>query len=102
MPTHPASVMSRIVPLLFALLLSAAATAQSSDADRLRGYAEADGVVNFFDDNHISAALSRQLKSYFTPSIRGLIDQFESGEQARPKDSTPVTSDATPAVSAAP
>lgn len=65
-------------------------------------YAEADGVVNFFDDNHISAALSRQLKSYFTPSIRGLIDQFESGEQARPKDSTPVTSDATPAVSAAP
>ena len=49
MPTHPASVMSRIVPLLFALLLSAAATAQSSDADRLRGYAEADGVTFVFD-----------------------------------------------------
>ena len=49
-------------------------------------YAEANGVVNFFDDNHISAALSRQLKSYFAPSIRGLIDLQESGEQARPRD----------------
>ncbi len=51
-------------------------------------YAESDGVVNFFDDNHISAALSRQLKSYFVPSIRGLTDQAESGLQARPRGST--------------
>ncbi len=52
-------------------------------------YAEADGVVNFFDDNHISAALSRQLKSYFAPSIRGLLDLEESGLRARPR--VPVT-----------
>ncbi len=52
-------------------------------------YAEANGVVNFFDDNHISAALSRELKSYFVPSIRGLLDLAESGDQARPKGSIP-------------
>ncbi len=60
-------------------------------------YAEADGVVNFFDDNHISAALSRQLKSYFSPSIRGLTDLAESGEQARPAvRSTPTSRTSTP------
>ena len=48
-------------------------------------YAEANGVVNFFDDNHISAALSRQLKSYFVPSLRRLVELDESGLQARPR-----------------
>ncbi|CAN5497143.1 acyltransferase family protein [soil metagenome] len=51
-------------------------------------YAESNGVVNFFDDNHISAALSRQLKSYFLPSLRGLIDLAESGLPARPRDTS--------------
>ncbi|CAN5672220.1 acyltransferase family protein [soil metagenome] len=33
-------------------------------------YAEADGVVNYFDDNHLSAKLSRRLKNFFIPSLR--------------------------------
>ena len=51
-------------------------------------YAEADGVVNFFDDNHVSASLSRRLQSYFVPSIRGLVDLADSGLQARPQGSS--------------
>ena len=52
-------------------------------------YAESNGVVNFFDDNHISAALSRELKSYFAPSIRELVELDETGEQARPRGTIP-------------
>jgi peptidoglycan/LPS O-acetylase OafA/YrhL len=51
-------------------------------------YAESDGVVNFFDDNHISAALSRRLDSYFVPSLRGLVERDESGLPARPRSET--------------
>jgi peptidoglycan/LPS O-acetylase OafA/YrhL len=66
-------------------------------------YAESDGVVNFFDDNHISAALSRQLKSYFAPSLRSLEERAASGLPARPRseevdgDAATSGADATPA-----
>lgn len=35
-------------------------------------FAEADGVVNYFDDNHVSAQAARQLQRFFEPSIRTL------------------------------
>ncbi|MGA8258101.1 MAG: acyltransferase family protein [Nocardioides sp.] len=36
-------------------------------------FAESEGVVNYFDDNHLSAKLSRRLKKYFAPSIRSVV-----------------------------
>ena len=36
-------------------------------------YAEQDGTVNFFDDNHLSATKSRELERYFLPTIRSII-----------------------------
>jgi len=36
-------------------------------------YAEQDGTVNYFDDNHLSATKSRELEKYFLPTIRALI-----------------------------
>ncbi|WP_370247939.1 acyltransferase family protein [Nocardioides sp.] len=33
-------------------------------------FAENEGVVNYFDDNHLSATISRRLKRFFAPSIR--------------------------------
>jgi peptidoglycan/LPS O-acetylase OafA/YrhL len=35
-------------------------------------YAERDGIVNFFDTNHLSATLSRELVSYFKPSVESV------------------------------
>ncbi len=35
-------------------------------------YAESDGVVNYFDDNHLSAKLSRRLKDFFSPTLRAV------------------------------
>ncbi|MBS43575.1 MAG: hypothetical protein CMH83_10530 [Nocardioides sp.] len=35
-------------------------------------FAERDGVVQYFDDNHLSAKLSRRLKRFFAPSIRAV------------------------------
>lgn len=36
-------------------------------------FAESDGVVNYFDDNHLSAMQSRRLKEYFAPSVRDVV-----------------------------
>jgi len=36
-------------------------------------YAERNGTVYFFDTNHLSATLSRELKGYFVPSIKALL-----------------------------
>lgn len=36
-------------------------------------FAEADGVVNYFDDNHVSAMQSRRLREYFVPSVREVV-----------------------------
>jgi len=37
-------------------------------------YAERDGTVNFIDDNHLSATRSRELASYFRPSINAITE----------------------------
>jgi hypothetical protein len=35
-------------------------------------FAETDGILNFFDDNHFSATFARGLESYFEPSVRSV------------------------------
>ena len=38
-------------------------------------YAERDGVVNFFDDNHLSATLSRRLGRYFEETVDAVTEE---------------------------
>ena len=36
-------------------------------------YAERDGTMTFFDDNHLSATLSRGLDTYFEESVQAVL-----------------------------
>ena len=55
-------------------------------------FAAADGVVNYFDDNHLSAKLSRRLKDYFFPSIREVTAAAARQNATGPEQTSPSTS----------
>jgi hypothetical protein len=40
-------------------------------------FAESDGVTFYFDDNHLSAKMSRTLKKYFLPSIKEILTESD-------------------------
>lgn len=47
-------------------------------------FAESDGVTYYFDDNHLSAKMSRMLRKYFVPSIRDVVgDDETTGDSAQ-------------------
>ena len=54
-------------------------------------FAEADGVVNYFDDNHLSAKLSRRLKDYFFPSIREVTAAAARQNATGPEQTSPAS-----------
>jgi peptidoglycan/LPS O-acetylase OafA/YrhL len=41
-------------------------------------FAESDGITYYFDDNHLSAKMSRTLKKYFVPSIKEVVRAWET------------------------
>ena len=48
--------------------------------DETTCYAEIDGVVNYFDDNHLSATLSRNLQQYFEPTVEAVVAAPQRGD----------------------
>ncbi|WP_148616425.1 acyltransferase family protein [Nocardioides rubriscoriae] len=45
-------------------------------------FAESGGVTYYFDDNHLSAKMSRMLKKYFVPSLRDIVGDTETSDAA--------------------